>query len=73
MQFWPEKRLSSQLGHVYSCLCLNFVHTELTSNRWGGLIDMPVKCWKRLHFWQMILFVVFFSLVLARDTWPIIE
>ena len=31
---------------------------------------MSVECCKRLHFRQITLFVVFFSFILAPDTWP---
>ena len=49
------------------------MYRELTSNRSEDLIDMSVEYCKRLHFRQITLFVVFFSFILARDTWPIIE
>ena len=35
--------------------------------------DMSVEYFKSLHFLQITLFLVFFSFILARDTWPIIE
>ena len=66
-------RSSSHLRHIYLCLWLTFVHRVLTSSRSEDLIDMSVECCKRLHFRQITLFVVFFSFILARDTWPIIE
>ena len=66
-------RSSSQLVDVYLSLWQTFVDRELTSNRCEDVIDMCVKCFKKLYFWQMTVFVVFFSLILARDTWPIIE
>ena len=52
------------------CLWLAFMHRELTSNRCEDVIDMCVECFKRLHFLQVTLFVVFFSFIFI---WPIIE
>ena len=63
-------RSSSHLRHIYLCLWLTFVHRVLTSSRSEDLIDMSVECCKRLHFRQITLFVVFFSFILAPDTWP---
>ena len=64
---------TSQLGPVYLCLQLTFVHRGFTSTHWKDLIDKSVECRKRLHFRQMTLFVVFFGFILVPDTWPMIE
>ena len=64
VHLWLGGRSSSQLGDVYLSLWLTFVHWVLTSNRWEDVINMCVECFKRLHFRQITLFVVFFSFIL---------
>ena len=45
----------------------------LTSNRCGDLIEMFVECVKRLQFWEMTLFKVLFSFILAPGVWAMID
>ena len=57
---------SSYHEHVYSCLLQTFLYRGLTSNPCCALIDMPVEWYKRLHFRQITLFIVFFSFIWAH-------
>ena len=49
------------------------MHRGFTGNRWEDLIDISVECCKRRQFPQMTLFVVFFSFILAPDTWSMMN
>ena len=61
------------LEHVSSCFSLTFLHSTRTSNCCGDLIEMFVECGKRLHFWEITLFKVFFSFILAPAVWAMID
>ena len=45
----------------------------LTSNCCEDLIEMFVECGKRFHFWEITLFRVFFSFILAPGVWAMIH
>lgn len=63
--FCPGDSSSSHHEHIYSCLSRTFSYRGLTSNLCWALIDMSVEWYKRLHFRQITLFIVFFSFI-----WP---